>query len=277
MDYLELDDVQVPFLAWPGLDYQIIDSNSLEKQCPLDNGRHQPIVLHDNTTAHISMVGDLECLPLEIIHMVLGILDLQTLTNFRAVSWHARNLVDSLPAYRAIVKHSPNALRALISTQTAIQFTARDIFRTLCTEACFNCGKFGPFLDLLSGERYCQICVAECDHLYSMRASLAKKAFGLDAKTMRSLPKLISLPGEYSMRGTISKKRITLVRMLSAEAAEQSMRATTSDRALRTTVARLSRQPPSTANDLLQMLDLDWCDPFRHMAMVRIPVLRKDT
>lgn len=125
-------------LTWsrPELSRMIMTTQlqSLQRHCPLDNGRiQQRTVTEAKCTATPSNIGDLEALPIEIIHSIFNILDLQSLTNFRAISWRARALVDSFPPYNAIVQHSPDALRALLSTHMAIHFTAQDIFDALCT------------------------------------------------------------------------------------------------------------------------------------------------
>lgn len=104
-----------------------IQPQSLQRHCPLDNGLLQQSTVLEAKCAAPSDIGDLEFLPIELIHSVFNILDLQNPTNFKAIIWRARALVDSFPPYYAIVKHSPNALRALLSTNMTIHFTAQDI------------------------------------------------------------------------------------------------------------------------------------------------------
>lgn len=62
-----------------------IQPEPLQRNCPLDNGRLQPSTAR--VSASPSTVGSLECIPLEIMHMILNLLDLQSLTDIRAVSW----------------------------------------------------------------------------------------------------------------------------------------------------------------------------------------------
>ena len=134
------------FLTWssPELARMSIQPQSLQKHCPLDNGRLQRNAIEGaNGPASLSNIGNLEFLPLEVIHSIFNMIDLQSLTDFRAISWRARALVDSLSPYKAIIQHCPDALRALLSTQMAIHFTAQDIFHALCTQAYFGCGQFG--------------------------------------------------------------------------------------------------------------------------------------
>ena len=105
---------------------------SLQKPCPLDNGQFQPRTdLSTKFTAPLSNLGALEALPPEVIHLVFNTIDLQSLTAFRAISWGARALVDSFSPYNAIFQYFPDALRALLSTQMAVHFTAQDILEAL--------------------------------------------------------------------------------------------------------------------------------------------------
>ena len=274
-------------LTWsrPELTRMTIQLQSLQRHCPLDNGRlQQSTVFEAKCTASTSNIGDLEALPIEIIHSVFNILDLQSLTNSRAISWRARALVDSFPPYNAIVKHSPDALRALLSTHMAIHFTAQDIFDALCTQACFSCGQFGPFLDIFTGYRHCVTCVTYSDNLLSITASLAKKEFGLSSKSMRTLPTLLSIPGQYTESERTYQRRISLVRILSAAAAGSMQQEDSNASYPRTRPLGERRVPqpaqlpqPPVSHQLLQQLDRHGQNPYRFMAMIRLPFLDRRT
>jgi len=274
-------------LTWsrPGLTRMTIQLESLQRHCPLDNGRlQQCIVSEAECPASTSNIGGLEALPLEIIHSIFNMVDLQNLTDFRAVSWHARALVDSFPPYNAIIQHSPDAVRALLSTHMAVHFTARDIFDTLCTQACLGCGQFAPFLDMFTGYRHCLTCVTYSDTLLSITAPLAKREFGLNSKTMHMLPKLLSIPGQYTESERTYKRRISLVRMSSAAAAGhiQQENSSVSHPRLRPQGRMPVAQPahllqPPVSHQLLQQSGRHGQDPYRYMSMVRFPFLDRRT
>ncbi|KFY79908.1 hypothetical protein V499_01166 [Pseudogymnoascus sp. VKM F-103] len=273
-------------LTWsrPELTRMTIQPQSLQRLCPLDNGLFQPRADYKaNNATSFSNIGDLDALPLEIIHSIFSILDLRSLTDFRALSWRARALVDSFPPYNEIVHHSPDALRALLSTHMAVHFTAQDIFDALCTQACFGCGQFGPFLDMFTGHRRCITCVAYSDRLLSMTASSAKREFNLNSKTLRTLPTLLSLPGQYTESERIYRRRISLVRMLSATAARSMQHddSKASHRRSRPLRRRLPQpphfHPPPISNQMLQQFDSHGQNPYRFMAMVRFPTLDRRT
>lgn len=262
-------------LTWPrpGLTRMTIQLQSLQRHCPFDNGRlRQRTLFEAKCIASLSNIGNLETLPFEIIHLIFNLLDLQSLTDFRAISWRARALLDSFPPYKAIVQHSPDVLRALLSTHMAVHFTARDIFNALCTQACLSCGEFGPFLDMFTGHRHCITCVIYSNNLLSITVSTAKREFGLNSKTMRTLPTLLSIPGEYTESERTYQRRTSLVRLLSAAAARSlQQEKLNASRPLERSVLQLSQS--SISHQLLQQSDRHGQNPYRFMAMVELPFL----
>ena len=172
----ELTADKFRLLTWPRpeLSRMTIQSEVLEKHCPLDSGRlERRIVAPSSTQAELFDSGNLTTLPLEMKHLILRLLDLKPLTNLRAVSWGARTLVDNLPQYKAIIEHAPNALRAFLSTNMAVQLTSTNLFDTLCTQACFCCGQFGPMLDLFTCNRCCTPCASDSNDLLSITVAIA--------------------------------------------------------------------------------------------------------
>jgi hypothetical protein len=188
-----LTEREFRLLTWtrPGLSQQTISPHLLQKHCPLDNGRHDP---HNNQPRSPPLGVLWHGFPVEITHSILKLLDLQSLTDFRAVSWDARALVSTVSPYQAIVQHAPDALRALLSTETAVYFTAQDIYDALCERKCFLCERFGPFLDLFTGHRCCLICTEKSMQILST----VKKDLRFSSCVTDTLRTLRSLPGKYS-------------------------------------------------------------------------------
>ncbi|KAI9375791.1 hypothetical protein BJX61DRAFT_79399 [Aspergillus egyptiacus] len=62
-------------------------------------------------------LGTLERLPLEIIHLVLIQLDMQSLTDLRRVSNRARLVTDSIPQYRRVLIHAPALIRGSLNRE----------------------------------------------------------------------------------------------------------------------------------------------------------------
>jgi len=118
-------------LTWsrPELTRMTIQVQSLQRHCPLDNGRlQQSTVFEAKCTASPSNIGDLEAFPIEIIHSVFNILDLQSLTNSRAISWRARALVDSFPQVKSslIIKNLFGVFKHH-SHQSYVSYPGRDL------------------------------------------------------------------------------------------------------------------------------------------------------
>lgn len=275
---IKLTSEEFRFLTWarPQLTRMTMQPESLQKHCPLDNGRLEArSTAQSSDTSASTGVGDLDGLPLEIIQLILAMLDLQVLTYFRGVSWQARRLVDSFLPYDAIIRYSPDALRALLSTHMATHFTAQDIFRALRTEACFGCKEFGPFLDLFTGYRYCLNCVMFSDALLCITASSAKRKFHLTSKTMRLLPTLLSIPGQYTESEREYRVRRPLVRLASATSAASIQRQHSNGSQNGLPQEQLAC--PRISLRSFHRLDRKGQNPYRFMSLIRIPCLDQRT
>ncbi|KAE9369356.1 hypothetical protein N431DRAFT_485268 [Stipitochalara longipes BDJ] len=275
-------------LTWPRpqLSRMTIQPESLEKYCPLDNDQLRHHTMFNASIASstsLPSIGSLKILPPEILHSIFNMLDLKSLTDFRAISWQARALVDSLQPYNAIIQHCPDALRALLSTHMAVHFTAQDIFKALCAEACSGCGQFGPFLDMFTAHRYCITCVIYSDDLLSMTTAAAKTKLGLNAKMMRRLPTLLSVPGQYTESERMYQRRMSLVRVMAVSAARSTQQHDLKALHRRTRPPRPPPPPPPPipttpfVPNLLRRSDRHGQNPYRFMAMLRFPSLDRQT
>ncbi|KAH2761567.1 hypothetical protein KXW10_000389 [Aspergillus fumigatus] len=185
---------------YPGLRDHTLDE--IRNLCCLDNGRHRPIPKY--------ALGALEQLPLEIINLVLTQLDIRSLTDFRRVNQRALQVVDSIPQYKAIIKHAPASLRGIISIGTGRWISCQDLYEKLCTAECDSCGDFGGYLYLITCRRVCFLCFTEKpDYLPLLRADAIRK-FGLRHEHLTRLPAMKSVPGCYSPREIKVRTRLTL-------------------------------------------------------------------
>ena len=278
-----LNELEFGFLTWthPQLNQVAIQSDNLRKHCPLDNFQLR-FVRKAKKISSTSNAGLLETLPLEIIQIIFSLLDLQSLTDLRSISWLARTLVDSVPSYKAIIQHCPDVIRALLSTHMAVYFTAGDSLRALCSKICEGCGAIGPFLDLFTSHRYCLGCVISSNDLLCMTVTSAKRDYRLNPKTIRTLPTLLSLPGEYSETGKEYRRRVSLVRRNSAFTAGYALRSAESSSPRRRPevfYTQLSNPFFDTANPCLspQRIDTYRKNPYRFMPLLRIPFLDRRT
>jgi len=74
--------------------------DDLRKFCPLDHGRHVDVPA-------MKTLGDLDKLPTELLHHVLGELDVQSLLTFRCVSMRAMDAVNGVGEYAKVSTVSP--------------------------------------------------------------------------------------------------------------------------------------------------------------------------
>lgn len=168
-----------------------LDNVDLEAQCPLDNGKH-------STAEGRSSAGALDLLPLEITTAVLLRLDLPSLIAFRRVSRRAMHLVDSLHEYRMVIKHCPNVLRAILSTN-ADAFDLAFLYKTLSTTNCHVCGMRARYLYLVTCKRICASCAlseplyfpASPEEFEDMVRAVPSMA------DMKDVPYIVSVPGSY--------------------------------------------------------------------------------
>ncbi|WEW61149.1 hypothetical protein PRK78_006639 [Emydomyces testavorans] len=138
-----------------------------------------------------SSLGTLEVFPLEIFHMILSDLDLETLTNFRAVSRTATMVIDSLPKYTSLYTLAPTVFQAVISFGAGAWITCETLRDALSTRSCAVCGEFGSFIYLLSCKRVCPECFTQTPEYPMALAGFAKFLCDLDDLTLGRLRTLI--------------------------------------------------------------------------------------
>lgn len=176
-----------------------IDIEYLQNDCPLDQTSLQTRSASHSQEATASL-GDLDKLPLETMQNIFSHLDLGTLTLLRSINRRMNLQVDSLLAYKEIITHCPNALRALLSTQTAQYFTASDLYSALRAQDCFSCGRFGAFLYLLECRRCCWTCLTGEKDLLPLCKASAEHLCRFGAQLMADLPTLVNIPGTYGLK-----------------------------------------------------------------------------
>lgn len=200
---MPLTEAELPEFATPRLNIKdnTLDDNDLVRRCPLDNGRHTLEPRFD--------LGCLDGIPPELLYLVLYHLDLQSLTDFRRVNQRAMTLVDSLSEYRVIVEHAPNAIRGMLSIESARYNTLLDLYNKLCTAECDVCGDFGGYLYLIVCRRVCFLCSSTESRYLPLSKSDVLRKFGLESKHLHSIPRIRSRPGRYSPQSTLCQRTIT--------------------------------------------------------------------
>ncbi|KAK8012923.1 hypothetical protein PG991_010298 [Apiospora marii] len=92
--------------------------------------------------------------------MIVGQLDLRSLTRLQRVSFQGDAYVRACLEYRDLLTHVPGVLETFGDLGLSSTHRIADIHRVFRTDACATCGDRGPLLFLPTCERCCEACVA---------------------------------------------------------------------------------------------------------------------
>jgi hypothetical protein len=99
--------------------------------------------------------ASLDAIPLEVSDEIFIHLPFRTLGYLRLTNKRIKELVEALPVYRILTEGYPHSLRALNLTQ----HSAEEVYRAFKGPGrCVSCNSFGPFIYLLSLQRWCGRC-----------------------------------------------------------------------------------------------------------------------
>lgn len=270
--------------------YHLLSAVDLKTRCPLDQSRNQQHPTHD--------LSVFDRLPLELQQSVLRQVDLETLIGFRTVNRLALQVVDSMPEYRNIITHRPDALRAVLSIGTSSHTTLTALWKALTSSKCVarsprsdgvECGDFSSYINLLLCQRVCRSCNEDRLNFLPLTISEAICRYDIRPKTAAKLPHMRSVPGIYSPMRRECRERITLVDREAAHLAGE--RRHGSERALQRYMRKERVQVrPQYQDAQIQGTEgrprlpnyywpLDACDGYerRFMAVIHAPPLDKMT
>jgi hypothetical protein len=162
--------------------------------------------IRNSTLSHSSKpsrLGQLSCLPLELLLEVLLNLDVRSVFRFRHVNAGAAKAIESLPEYNLVVRTALPTVCAILRTGLATRRTLYDIIAVLRSKTCELCGSSGNFLWLFTLKRCCFRCITRNHALRVMRLSDAWTLSELNPTHVRALRRngaiLYSSPGTYSV------------------------------------------------------------------------------
>jgi hypothetical protein len=158
-------------------------------------------------------------MPLELLSDTLIQLDIASLMTFRSVSQRAMQVVDSIPQFRTIVRHSLSSLRSIISVEAGPYITCQDLCRVIGDFRCEDCNDFAGYIYVLNCSRVCFLCFSKKDRYLPLTPSEACRAFGIDRRLAMASRKLKSVPGCYSPNEKASSTRLILIDPESARVA----------------------------------------------------------
>lgn len=214
-----------------------------------------------------SSLGLLDCLPPEVLAMVIGLLDIQSAERVAQVSFKGNLLLRSHLQYRDLKKFTSDALAALAIDGIAGLHSIRDLHWTLRSDRCTTCPAFGPFMFLLTGDRCCLECLLFSPAYRTLSAESAKEKFGLSDLHLQELPVLRVPPPEYWPN--YAQARTKGCRLVSTTAAR--------DLAVAVGLPYIEIQPERIENeDLPSSTNDPLANNFYGMASIRFPSVSKD-
>lgn len=188
--------------------FKTLDDNVTNLTCLLDNGRYYGYAKYG--------LGDLDKLALELQSSILVQLDLRTLTDFRRVNRRATKVVDSLPEYRLITRHSLASLRSILSIELGAFITLRDLLDALHANECEYCGKPAAYIYLLTCGRVCFDCLSTKKEYGPLVVEETEMYFGFPRALLEGLPTMKSVPGRFGFDDHSHVRRRNLVDSLRA-------------------------------------------------------------
>lgn len=168
-----------------------------------DNGMinitEQPQPFKDIRDSAPSSIGSLDSLPVELVHTALNRLDFQSLSRFSQTSLRANSVVQTLTAYRDMMKYAPKTLAALGQTRLVKVHSAATLHRAIQSWECVSCAQYGAYLFLPTCERCCWWCLSRNQSLWVIPREKASESFALSEILFDQMTKMLSIPGDYSV------------------------------------------------------------------------------
>lgn len=148
--------------------------------------------------APMSTIGQLDKLPLEVIHMILNGLDFRSISRFSRTSLRASAIVQSLHTYRDLMQYAPRALAALAMTGLITQHSANTLHIALQSQNCSSCRSWhGTYLFLPTCVRCCWNCLVDNKSFWMIPRGVAARCFRITLRQVDQLPVLRTIPGWY--------------------------------------------------------------------------------
>lgn len=146
-----------------------------------------------------SSAGLLDYLPLEVLPRVFSFLDFLLLSRLLRVSVRSKIFVESLPAYREVIKYVPRVLMALNGVGLLGVHAATTLQEALGFDRCVVCGDCGPLLFLPTCERCGLTCLQDNPAFWVITKGSAQRYFGLRSEQIERIPNIHSMPGNYTV------------------------------------------------------------------------------
>ncbi|KAF4958496.1 hypothetical protein FGADI_2420 [Fusarium gaditjirri] len=165
----------------------------------------------------VSSIGILDRLPPEIIFMLLGMLDIESIASFVRASFRGNTYIKSLQAYRDLVAFAPQTLTALGKAGLLNLHSVTELHAALRTERCASCVEYGAFLFLPTCERCCWECLRHNPSLRVLPPKEAKRYFAVSERHIQRLRTISVIPGNYGISRSPFPRSCRLVSVRAAK------------------------------------------------------------
>lgn len=159
-----------------------------------------------NVASRTSAFGSLDRLPQEILHIILNLLDLQTLSRMTQTCFSGLSglsVIQSMRAYRGLLEHASSTIAALGQTKLLGIHIPAQLWGALRSDRCECCPYYGAFLFLPTCMRCCWECLRLKPSLRVLSLQQARPYFGLKKSHVQRLPALHPIPGNYMFSHTV--------------------------------------------------------------------------
>ena len=242
----------------------------------------RPLNVSHSTETPLYLLGALDTLPLELLQTVLVQLDLLSLLQFGRVNRRASSINHSIPQFKALLTHTPNTIRAILSIGIGQWITCETLFSAFCTSKCEYCGDFGGYLYLLACRRVCFLCLTENNTCLPISRKIAKGKFGVYGAALDTIPQMRSMPGIYSPNERKCTRRLWLLDPGSARQAGIVAHGSVTEMEQHVTRLAATQSEVAARNNTHRRLPVDPFDgqssnPLRFMAATQTPMYNRLT
>ena len=172
---------------------KLMDHETLKARIPLS-------LLPPSTSATCRTspsLGDLEKLPMELLHTVFRELPVANILSLYRTNSRSQAVLSSWPSLALVNQYGQNAIRALIASQSAHRYTFPQLESVVFSSECEFCQEHGEILYLLKLVRCCFRCLSTDRRLLAVNTTYAVNVLQVPSSELRKLPLFTTAPQDH--------------------------------------------------------------------------------
>ncbi|KAK2764395.1 hypothetical protein FQN54_009089 [Arachnomyces sp. PD_36] len=163
------------------------------------------------STQSVVSSGLLGKLPVELLYKIFLDLDIFSLEMVRELNAYFKRVLDGFREFRLLKQHASETFRIMYGVDIHHVWTLSEIFTEFTHPWCRTCGRFGPFVFLLTFTRCCYNCLLDHEDYELAPAYDLAIYYMLTKEECRKLPVLRSLRNDYGTYKCFAHDTETLV------------------------------------------------------------------